>query len=149
MYAWGSTPLTLQVSMSDAMIAQFSPPPSEPAKSAFSRPHDARRAPEVAKPSPDLAGLYFLHSFHEPLGERIGDGATRPRSAYSDVWRARCSRKDHERRGRDRVRKPQRVRPFNSNAFQNCGHYSAIKSEADARPRSDREKLAKNRRLAE
>ncbi|WP_292533934.1 hypothetical protein [Methylocystis sp.] len=28
---------------------------------------------------PDPAGLYFLHSFHEPLGESVGDGATRPR----------------------------------------------------------------------
>ena len=33
--ACGSTPFSLQVSMSDATIAQFSAPPSEPAKSAF------------------------------------------------------------------------------------------------------------------
>ena len=35
MQVCGSTPLSLQVSISDATVAQFSPPPSEPAKSAF------------------------------------------------------------------------------------------------------------------
>ncbi|MBB3709914.1 hypothetical protein FHS67_006274 [Aminobacter aminovorans] len=35
--AYGSTPLSLAVSTSEAMVAQCSPPPSEPAKRAFFR----------------------------------------------------------------------------------------------------------------
>jgi hypothetical protein len=36
-YAWGSTPFILQVSISEAMTAQFSAPASWPAKRAFLR----------------------------------------------------------------------------------------------------------------
>ena len=62
----GSTPLSLQVSMSEAMTAQCSPPPLEPANSAFSR----LRAMGRIERSTVLESILMRQSSMKRVGQR-------------------------------------------------------------------------------
>jgi hypothetical protein len=64
----GSTPRSLQVSISDATTAEFSPPPAEPAKSAFFLRANDRRRPLA----PAQWGAPFVSGLLPPCSATVG-----------------------------------------------------------------------------